>query len=58
MKEVRTHGLLLVAIFRGQSLRGQGTGGARNPNVIVRIFIFIFLRLKVVLQIKPCKGGQ
>ena len=31
------------------------TSGARNPIVIVRIFIF--LQLKVVLQAKPCKGG-
>ena len=28
------------------------TSGARNPIVIVRIFIFIFLQLKVVLQAK------
>ena len=34
------------------------TSGARNPIVIVKIFIFIFLQLKVVLQAKPCKGGQ
>ena len=27
--------------------------GARNPIVIVKIFIYIFLRLKVVLQAKP-----
>ena len=33
------------------------TSGARNPIVIVKIFIFIFLWLKVVLQAKPCKGG-
>ena len=33
------------------------TSGARNPIVIVRNVIFIFLRLKVVLQAKPCKGG-
>ena len=33
------------------------TSGARNPIVIVRIFIFIFLWLKVVLQAKPCKEG-
>ena len=32
--------------------------GARNPIVIVKIFIFIFLRLKVVLQAKPCMGGR
>ena len=32
--------------------------GARNPIVIVKIFIFIILRLKVVLQAKPCKGGR
>ena len=34
------------------------TSGARNPIVIVKIFIFIFLPLKVVLQAKPCKGGR
>ena len=34
------------------------TGGVRNPIVIVKIFIFIFLQLKVVLQAKPCKGGR
>ena len=34
------------------------TTGARNPTVIVKIFIFIFLQLKVVLQAKPCKGGR
>ena len=34
------------------------TSGARNPFVIVKIFIFIFLQLKVVLQAKPCKGGR
>ena len=33
------------------------TSGARNPIVIVKICIFIFLRLKVVLQAKPYKGG-
>ena len=31
--------------------------GARKLIVIVKIFIFIFLPLKVVLQAKPCKGG-
>ena len=34
------------------------TSRARNPIVIIRIFIFIFLWLKVVLQAKPCKGGR
>ena len=34
------------------------TSGAKNPTVIVKVFIFIFLRLKVVLQTKPCKGGR
>ena len=33
------------------------TSSARNPIVIVKIFICIFLRLKVVLQAKPCEGG-
>ena len=33
-----------------------GTSSARNPIVIVRIFIFFFLWLKVVLQAKLCKG--
>ena len=34
------------------------TSSGRNPIVIVKIFISIFLRLKVVLQAKPCKGGR
>ena len=34
------------------------TSSARNPFVIVKIFIFIFLSLLVVLQAKPCKGGR
>ena len=32
------------------------TSGARNPIVIVNIFIFLLL--KVVLQAKLCKGGR
>ena len=32
------------------------TSGARNPIVIIKIFIFLLL--KVVLQAKPWKGGQ
>ena len=37
----------LNVLIRGPSLRGQGnvSCGARNPIVIVKIFIFIFLRL-------------
>ena len=34
------------------------TSSARNHIVIVKIFIIIFLWLKVVLQAKPCKGGM
>ena len=34
------------------------TSGERKPIIINKIFIFIFLRLKVVLQAKPCKGGR
>ena len=34
-----------------------GTSGAMNPIVIVKIFIFIFHLLKVVLLAKRCKGG-
>ena len=34
------------------------TSGARNPIVIRKIFIFIFLQLKVVLQAKPCRGWR
>ena len=41
-----------------QAYEFNRTSGARNPIVIVRIFISIFLLLKVVLQAKPCNGGQ
>ena len=40
---------------RMQAYAFPKTSSARNPIVIVRILIF--LRLKVVLQAKPCKGG-
>ena len=41
-----------------QAYTFPSTSGARNPIVIVKIFVFIFLQLKVVLQAKPCKGGR
>ena len=34
------------------------TSGAKNPIVILKIFIFILLQLKVVLQAKLCKGRR
>ena len=52
----------------GQAQGAEGTcmqadafprsSSARNPIVIVKICIFIFLLLKVVLQANPCKGGR
>ena len=53
-------GTVQFHLLGGQARGAEGprTSGARNPIVIVKIFIFILLRLKVVLRAKPCKGGQ
>ena len=59
--------IVIVKILGGQAQGAEGsrmqaytfprTSSARNPIVIVRIFIFIFLRLKVVLQGRVVQFG-